>query len=96
MSQKCDLTLRCPFCNAEEDSRVEAVDHSEKQIVLVMFDCPFSFKFELEQMGSDELMQKCLDDWRVKDGDSWLQSLGPVIRDREMQAMKRADSLKNN
>ena len=83
------MTLHCPFCNAKEDSRVSAVDHLGKRLVLVMFDCPFSYKFPEEQVGSDESLQVWLNDWRVNEGETWLESLGPIIREREMRGIKR-------
>ena len=91
------LTLRCPFCNAEEDTRVDAVDHQGKPLVLVMFGCPFSFRFARDDMGPDEKLQLVLNDWRKNQGESWLRSLGPVIMDREMRGIKRfEESQKNN
>ncbi|HVB12171.1 MAG TPA: hypothetical protein VNE86_03490 [Nitrososphaerales archaeon] len=83
------MPLRCPFCNAKEDARVSAVDHFGKHLVLVMFDCPFSYRFPEDQMGSDESMQVWLNDWRAKEGDVWLESLGPIIREREMRGVER-------
>lgn len=96
-AQEQSLTLHCPFCNAEEDTRVEAVDHEGKSVVLVMFGCPFSYKFALDEMGSDADLQRLLNDWRKTHGDSWLRSLGPVIMEREMRGIKRfEESQKNN
>ncbi|MHB1868246.1 MAG: hypothetical protein ACYCPP_04805 [Nitrososphaerales archaeon] len=83
------MPLRCPFCNAKEDTRVNAVDHSGNHLVLVMFDCPFSYRFPEEQVVSDEYLQVWLNDWRAKEGEIWLESLGPIIREREMRGVER-------
>ncbi len=83
------LTLHCPFCNAVECERVSAVDHEGKRLVLIMFDCPFSHRFDEEELGSDEILQSKLDVWRRRDGDSWLESLGPLIRERELHGIER-------
>ena len=40
-------------------------------------------------MRSDESMQVWLNDWRAKEGDVWLESLGPIIREREMRGVER-------
>jgi hypothetical protein len=83
------MPLRCPFCNSNEDTRVSAVDHSGKRLMLVMFDCPFSYRFPEEQVGSDESLQVRLNDWKVKEGEAWLESLGPIIRERERRGIER-------
>jgi hypothetical protein len=83
------LPLRCPFCNSDEDERVNAVDHDGKRVVLIMFDCPFFYKFPEEQVGTDETLQAWLNEWRIKEGDRWLESLGPVIREREQRGIER-------
>lgn len=83
------MTLHCPFCNAEECERVSAIDHEGKRLVLIMFDCPFSYRFAEEDLGNDEILQSKLEDWRRREGESWLESLGPVIRAREIRAAER-------
>ncbi len=91
------MPLRCPFCNAEEDDRVDAIDHSGKHLVLIMFDCPFAYRFSEEQMGSDDSLQARLNEWRKREGEAWLESLGPVIREREMRGIQRYEkSLQSN
>ena len=83
------MPLHCPFCNTDEDERVKAVDRDGKKLVLVMFDCPFSYRFPEDEMRSDDILQKRLDEWRKKDGEAWLESLGPMIRTRELRGIER-------
>jgi hypothetical protein len=83
------MPLHCPFCSAGEDERVSAIDSEGKKLVLVMFDCPFSYRFPEDEMRSDDILQKRLDEWRKKDGDAWLESLGPIIRARELRGIER-------
>ena len=83
------MPLRCPFCNAGEDERVSAVDRDGKRLVLVMFDCPFFYKFPEDQMGKDESLQTQLNEWRKREGDAWLETLRPIIKAREMRGIER-------
>jgi hypothetical protein len=86
------LLLHCPFCNASESERVSAIDSSGKEVLLVMFDCPFFYRFLVDQYRSAEEMQRNLEDWRKKEGDQWLESIGPVMKAREMKNIERSMS----
>lgn len=79
------MTLYCPFCHAPENGRVEAVDEQNKTVLLIMFSCPFHFKFHVEDIQSDSKMQEFLEDWRSKQGSEWLESVGPIMKAREMK-----------
>jgi hypothetical protein len=83
------LALRCPFCNAEEEDRVSAVDHSGRKLFLIMFDCPFTFRFYEDEMVSDQVLQSRLYDWRTSKGDEWLEALGPLMKARELEGVER-------
>jgi hypothetical protein len=83
------MTIRCPFCNASEDNRVEGVDENSKRIILLMFDCPFFFKLPQEVLASDQLVQNYLDEWRTREGELWLESIGPILKARELKNMNR-------
>lgn len=87
-----NLPLYCPFCHATEDERVEAMDFEGNKVLLVMFDCPFYFRFFLEHVGSEEMMQQFLDDWKSSKGEEWLESVGPVMKAREMKNIERYKS----
>ncbi len=92
-----NMPLRCPFCNAEEDERINAVDREGRRLVLVMFDCPFFYKFPEDQVGKDESLQTRLNEWRKKEGDAWLETLGSIIREREMRGIRRfQETLRSN
>lgn len=43
-------------------------------------------------MGTDESIQMYLNDWRAKNGDAWLDSLGPVMKSRELKNVERSKS----
>ena len=84
------LVLHCPFCGAPEDERVSGVDEFGSNIVLLMFDCPFSLKTPTEIISQDDsVTQKFLDDWRQKNGEAWLESIGPILKNREVRNMER-------
>ncbi|MDG6995748.1 MAG: hypothetical protein JRN52_07485 [Nitrososphaerota archaeon] len=83
------MPLHCPFCHAPEDERLDAVDEKGEGTLLVMFDCPFFFKFPTSARGTDESMQRLLDAWRSEDGESWLNSVGPVMKARELRNIER-------
>jgi hypothetical protein len=84
------MSLHCPFCHAMEDGRVEASDGEGNPILLVMFSCPFNYKFVKDELGSDDSMQKVLDSWRATNGEDWLESLGPVMKARELKNIERS------
>jgi hypothetical protein len=66
------------------------VDESGVDVVLLMFDCPFSLKTPREMISQDDCVtQKFLDDWRQKNGEAWLESLGPILKNREVRNMVR-------
>jgi hypothetical protein len=83
------LPLYCPFCHVRETERVSAIDENEKQVVLVMFDCPFSMKLDVSEIESDVKAQQFLNEWREKEGDRWLDSIGPILREREEKNIAR-------
>jgi hypothetical protein len=88
------LVLYCPFCNAQEDGRVDATDSEGNKILLVMFNCPFSYKFNEGEVGDDEKMQKSLEKWKIEHGEEWLESVGPIMKERELRNMERASKIK--
>jgi hypothetical protein len=84
------LVLYCPFCNAPEDERVSGIDGTGGSVVLLMFDCPFSLKMPQNLMSEkDTGIQKYLDDWRLKNGDAWLESVGPILKNRELRNIQK-------
>jgi len=83
------LTIRCPFCNAAEDERVVGVDENGQKVVLLMFGCPFFYKFPTELLTSDNLIQDHLNEWRAREGDFWLDSIGPILKARELRNMEK-------
>jgi hypothetical protein len=87
------LSLRCPFCNAAEDKRVEGVDESGNQVTLLMFDCPFFFRLPKNLLDTDEIVQAYLDRWRAENGNDWLDSLGPVMKSRELKNIERSKKI---
>jgi hypothetical protein len=87
------LTLHCPFCHASEGERLEAKDEDGEEIVLLMFDCPFYFRFYKDQVGSDDRMQETLDAWKLESGEAWLESVGPIMKERELKNVERYETL---
>ncbi|MDG6999430.1 MAG: hypothetical protein JRN15_09985 [Nitrososphaerota archaeon] len=90
------MTLHCPFCHAPEAARLDAVDEKGNSVLLVMFDCPFFFRFPVDAKGADESMQRLLDAWRIEEGDAWLNNVGPVMKAREMHNIERYQESKAN
>ena len=86
------MSLFCPFCHAPEGERLEARDEEGKNIVLLMFDCPFHFRFFHDQLGKDEEMQSILNQWRKENGEAWLESVGPFMKRREIKNIQRYES----
>ena len=86
------MPLFCPFCHAAEAERVQAIDENGKEIVLVMFDCPFFFRMEVSRLEPEENAQQFLNEWKNKEGDNWLSSIGPILRDREKKNIERYSS----
>ncbi len=87
------MPLHCPFCHASEDGRVEAQDEKGEKVILVMFKCPFHYRFPANMFGSqtgDESAQRFLDEWKESNGDDWLSSIGPVLGERERRNMKKS------
>ena len=82
--------LYCPFCRAEEDDRLNGVDEEGNNVVLLMFNCPFFLKLARDDIGSDEETQSFLDGWRKREGEGWLDSLGPVLKRRELRNIERS------
>jgi hypothetical protein len=82
--------LRCPFCSAEEDERLEGVDEDGRSVILLIFNCPFFMKVPRERFGSDEQLQDYLFGWRKREGDEWLESVGPVLKLRELRNIERS------
>ena len=83
------MTIRCPFCGAVEDERVPGVDENGQKVVLLMFDCPFFCKLPIELLASNDSIQNYLNDWRTREGDSWLDSIGPILKARELRNMEK-------
>ena len=83
------MTIRCPFCNAEEDERVPGVDENGEKVILLMFDCPFFYKLPVGLLTSDDSIQNYLNEWRTREGDSWLDSIGPILKARELRNMDK-------
>ena len=82
--------LFCPFCNAEEDVRLEGVDEEGRNVILLMFNCPFFTKIARDIFRSDEQIQDYLKGWRMREGDSWLESVGPMLKRRELKNIERS------
>lgn len=84
------MTLRCPFCDAPEDGRIEGTDEKGTIVILLMFDCPFYLRVGLDVINRDEnRIQEFLSEWRKQYGDEWLENVGPVMKDRELRNMQR-------
>jgi hypothetical protein len=88
------MSLYCPFCHASETERVLATDENQKQVLLVMFDCPFFMRMDVSQLESEEKAQRFLNDWKTREGESWLNSVGPILRERERKNMARYSASK--
>jgi hypothetical protein len=58
-------------------------------VVLLMFNCTYSFQMPASLMGDEISVQAFLDNWRVSSGDEWLESLGPVMKLRELKNMEK-------
>jgi len=84
------LALLCPFCGAGEDTRVAGIDESGNEVILLMFDCPFFFRMPVDLMKDDQSIQLFLNNWRKSEGDAWLESVGPVMKSREVRNMERS------
>jgi hypothetical protein len=90
------MPLHCPFCHAVEDGRIEAQDESGNNVILVMFGCPFFYRFpmnELSDSASESIAQRNLDNWKKSKGAKWLESLGPVLREREQKNMLKYEQI---
>ncbi|MHB8567805.1 MAG: hypothetical protein ACYC9U_12000 [Nitrososphaerales archaeon] len=83
------MTLYCPFCGAREDARVEGQDEVGEKVLLVMFDCPFYFRFYARDIGADNGMQVKLTNWRKENGDQWLDSVGEDMKNRELRNIEQ-------
>lgn len=88
------MSLHCPFCHAKEADRVFATTEDGNQVVLLMFDCPFFIRMDPSTLESEEVAQDYLDQWRIKEGDIWLEGLGPVLRQREQTNIARYSAAK--
>ena len=69
---------------------------SGNNFVLIMFDSPFHSSFLKNRLV---LMNRFRPGWMVggREGGGWLESLGPIIRAREISAMERCKrSFENN
>jgi hypothetical protein len=85
--------LHCPFCHASEDGRIEAQDEYGANIILVMFKCPFFYRLPAEELIENGILheenaQGILDEWKETSGEQWLQSIGPILQDRERKNME--------
>jgi hypothetical protein len=86
------MPLHCPFCHASEDGRIEAQDEDGEKVILVMFKCPFHYRFASKVFASeasDESVQRFLDEWKKANGIEWLESIGPVLGERERRNMQK-------
>ena len=87
------MALRCPFCEASGDERVSGIDEFGEAVVLLMFDCPFFFKMPQNLMNNDDsAIQNYLNDWRQKNGEAWLETIGPVLRNKELRNIERKEN----
>jgi hypothetical protein len=68
------------------------MDEEGMPVVLVLFDCPFYFAFPKSLLGSTESMQTFLNSWRSEEGEAWLESVGPVMKQRELRNIERFKS----
>jgi len=89
------VSLHCPFCMASESERVEGEDEDGSHVLLVIFDCPFNFRFSKNLVGSDDSMQEFLDEWKSRDGSAWLDDLGPILKQRELKNIQRHNESRN-
>lgn len=69
-----------------------AAEEDGTEVLLLMFDCPFFMKLEVSNLESDEKAQAFLNQWRTEDGEQWLQSVGPILREREKKNIARYSS----
>lgn len=83
------MSLYCPFCHASEADRVLATAEDGNEVVLVMFDCPFFIRMDPQKLESEQTAQNFLNDWRAREGDTWLEGLGPVLKQREERNISR-------
>jgi hypothetical protein len=83
------MPLYCPFCHANEADRVHATAEDGKQVVLVMFDCPFFMRMDPQKLESELVAQNFLNEWRFREGESWLESLGSIMKQREQKNIAR-------
>ncbi|MHB1908089.1 MAG: hypothetical protein ACYCQJ_04350 [Nitrososphaerales archaeon] len=86
------MPLYCPFCHAEEADRVEAVDEQGKRLVLLMFDCPFAIRVDPIELQDESKAQLYLTNWRIKEGDLWLDKIGPILKERETRNIEKFKS----
>jgi hypothetical protein len=88
--------IHCPFCKAEEDERLMGTDRDGKTVVLLMFNCPFFFRVAPDIFDTDEKIQNYMNGWRKREGDAWLDSVGPILKRRELRNIERSMSLTAN
>ena len=60
-----------------------------------MFGCPFSFKMPQNLMGPDDSVQKHLNEWRINNGEAWLDTVGPVMQERELKNIENSTRAKS-
>lgn len=83
------MVLHCPFCHSSEVDRLSAIDEQQKPVVLLMFDCPFFIRMEPSLFESETGAQDFLDQWRLGEGEKWLEHIGPILRKREVRNIRR-------
>ena len=66
------------------------MDENGDEVILLMFDCPFFYRLPVSRLSSDDEVQSHLNEWRSKEGDSWLDNLGPILKSREQKNMTKA------
>lgn len=69
-----------------------ATEEDGTEVLLLMFDCPFFMKLKVSNLESDEKAQAFLNQWRTEDGEQWLQSVGPILCEREKKNIARYSS----
>ncbi len=89
------MSLYCPFCHAREADRVLATAEDGNEVILVMFDCPFFIRMDPQKLVSEQAAQDFLNDWRAREGEGWLEKLGPILRQREQRNISRYQAKKS-
>jgi len=46
-------------------------------------------------MGPDDSVQKHLNEWRINNGEAWLDTVGPVMKERELKNIEKSTRTKS-